>query len=562
MISENLSSSKLPRTTQPLSLEMDKEFNIYEKLLITIATGIIIINIYVTSLFVRKPSLRKNSSLLLFSLTMADLFTGFVTVPLITAAKPAKPPYAVFLHIFGDIATVLSASLTIMSLCAVTADRYVRLCYPMKHMMVVRRKRIVALFIFIWIVAFVYALIPLSWLYRVLKANSSNATYKAVDKMDTRYSIIGAALFAIPILGLTMAFLRMFYAIRKLGQDEQRISLEMGQEERRRKRERKAIVLFGSMFSLFIICWVPWITLRPFVSTAVFAEIPEVLLNILVVTRFLSSLLNPVLYTLHEQNFYRALIADKDRLVMYLKGARGRHRSTSGDSGNKLPLYHYSRKGTLVSSLKSQDCAENTTSFIPSPFPIRKNACHNGNSSSTGHKANGVEDDLPNLPLCVQPKNTSYAREPNPIAWNRPITSTNDFGEDGLKFSNQGRNFDDGKTKFDETSRGEITQCQRDIFDEKGSEYFGVKLDEIETINRNLKSKAYHNINEPVSLPYRDEVVETRPMLQQDNHERFDEPSFEPGWGDITFNKKNQTKKLLKTSLIGKIFNANDLDYI
>ena len=538
---------------------MGQGFNIYTNLLITIAACIVTINIYVTSLFVRKPSLRRNSSLLLFSLTMADLFTGLVTVPLIIAGKPSNALNARFLHIFGDIATVLSASLTIMSLCAVIADRYVRLCYPMEHVMLVSRKRIVMIFCSIWIIAFIYALIPLSWLHRVLKPYPSEQTYEEVDKMDTHYSIVGAALFAIPILGLTMAFIHMYYAIRKLGRNEQRFGRELCQEERRHKRERKAIVLFGSMFGLFLICWVPWITMRPFALMPVFLEIPDDLLHILMVTRFLSSLLNPVLYTLHERHFYRALIADKDRIVVCLTGARGRHRSTSSDSSSRLPPHQHRRKGTLMSTLKSQDDAENTTRIMPSPFPIRNqriNISHNGiqdNNNSTEHKANGVEDDLPNLPLWMPPKN-SYAGGADPIAWNRP-TTTKDFGEAGLGLSSRGRNLEDGNGKIDGTSRAEITRSQREFSDEKSNNVFDTKMDEI---NRNLKSGKYNKVNEALLLPYGDDMTETRPMLQENNNESFDEPRFGPGQGDVKFDTTNPTK-LLKTSIMGNIFNANDL---
>ena len=552
---------------------MEQDFSVYEKLLIAITVCILTINVYVASLFIRKPSLRQNSSLLLLSLTMADLFTGFVTVPLIIAPKAIKAldfETAKFFFIFGDIATVLSASLTIMSLCAVTADRYARLCHPMKHLILVRRNRIIALFCFIWIIAFGFAFIPLSWLYAVLKPNPSQETKEMCNKMDTEYSIAGAALFAIPIIGLTIAFLRMFYAIRKLGSDEQQLSIERDQEERRRIRERKAIVLFGSMFILFVVCWVPWITLRPFVLTAAFDEIPKDLLDTLVVIRFLTSVLNPVLYTLHEQSFYRALITDKNRLVMCCKLGRQRQRSTSIDSATKFALYRFNRKGTFTSTLKSQDDADNATSFMPNPMVTKNGLLHPGHvdipdsNSSQAAEFNTRKDDLPTLTLRVPQMGNLQKEETDIIASDKPSTSAKSSAEniDSLKieFNSTRKNLnicenEDGAFQAGGKQRKEVPlQGKRigDLFGNTG----GRK--EIKSGNEDVGLMKKESIEEPLLSSKREGPAETVPMLKRNNYKQKDNCVNSSHMRAL--DSKDETRQLLNTSFIAKVFNANNID--
>ena len=545
---------------------MEQELNIYEKLLIAITVCILTINVYVASLFIRKPSLRQNSSLLLLSLTMADLFTGFVTVPLNIAVKPIKAlgfQTAKFFFIFADIATVVSASLTILSLCAVTADRYARLCYPMKHLILVRRNRIVALFCFIWITAFGFAFIPLSWLYKVLQPNPSKETQEMVNNMDTKYSIAGAVLFAIPIIGLTIAFVRMFYAIRKLGSDEQRLSIERDQEERRRIRERKAIVLFGSMFILFAFCWVPWITLRPFVLTPAFDEIPKDLLNILVVIRFLTSVLNPVLYTLHEQNFYRALIADKDRIVLCCKLGRQRQRSGSMDSTTKFALYRFNRRGTFTSTVKSQDDPDNITPFTPSPMVTKNGLLHPGHADIPDHNGsnesefNTKQDDLPTLTLLV-PSNGSLQKEKTGlITSDKPSTSAKSSAEnvDGLKieFNSARKNLNTCDEKDGSKQHKEVTlhgKRSGDLFGNTG----GRK--EIESGNDDVELINEENIEEPLLASKREEHEET--VLKQSIYKQKE--NCGKSNHTMPFGIKTETRQLLKTSFIAKVFNADNIN--
>ncbi|XP_065052634.1 5-hydroxytryptamine receptor 1D-like [Rhopilema esculentum] len=349
--------------------------NLYDYILIAIAVCIVIMNSYVVSVFLRKKNLRRNSSLLLLSLALADLFTGLVTVPLIIAGTVLRQiDFNRFIIVFllGDVATVLSASLTILSLCAITMDRYARLCFPVRHFVLLQRQRVITVFCMIWVVAISYSLIPFAWLHMILQDNPSEETYEAVISHDTRYATAGAIIFIVPVLGLTAAFTHMFYAIQKLGSNERRRSIRQYEESLRRKRERKAVIIFVLMFAAFVICWAPWIILRPF-SDDVFSKIPVHFLNVAMLIRFLTSIFNPLMYTLQEAEFSRAFMLDKNILVAFFRcqSYNSRRGTFSGetDSFYKRSFLKSSGKG---SSIQKDESHHEPANIVYSPV------VHNG----------------------------------------------------------------------------------------------------------------------------------------------------------------------------------------
>eukprot|EP00794_Sanderia_malayensis_P003214 gene3214-3691_t len=296
---------------------------------IMILTGLVIflINLYVITLFIRKRCLCRNSNLLLLSLALSDMLTGIITVPLLVSSTPLRVISVErfkIVFMLADVVTVLSASLIILNLCAITFERYFRICYPMIHVIIVTDTRIIIVIIAIWIVAIAYSFMPFAWLYRMFDENLSKAAEDRVHHNDALYSIVGAFLFIIPVIALVAAFSRMFYAIYRLGEFEGRSATFTAKESARKKRENKAVFIFSLMFAVFLICWAPWIILRAILSAypKLFMRIPPVFLNVIMVTRFMSSIVNPILYTIHKHDFNRFFHSDASRLRVCLLDQR------------------------------------------------------------------------------------------------------------------------------------------------------------------------------------------------------------------------------------------------
>lgn len=551
---------------QSQHLRPDVKFSVYEYALMAITGFIIMINGYILSLFIRKATLRRNSSLLLLSLTLADLFTGIVTVPLIIASTPLRmldfEAYKL-VFIFGDITAVISAALTISNLCAVTADRYIRLCYPIKHMILVRKKTVVTMICAIWIIAISYSFVPFIWLHEILEANPSEETYMRIDRLDTRYTIASAIICAIPICGLTIAFARMFYAIHTLGIHEQQLSADATLKRLRRRRERKAIILFSLMFVLFMICWVPWILLRPFATEKVFDKIPPQILNTIMIIRFLTSILNPLLYTLHEHDFHRALIGDIETVVPCRKCSNGRHKGASygNDSLHKLTVLRPGRKGTDTFTLKSQENTENEASFVPSPIIV-----HSGHSSSTSRNDRTVigpyENAVDGETSGSHAKYKSYINETSDQlkTSNGPPVKANVFKneinavllnerkkEDKIK--RLGPRHKDFTNANDYIDGGSHTDTEHRT---TGTLFYGGKHCKG---NGDMRSRFTYTFDE---YPVFDDVGDFMTENDTVNSRQKESDAFLNNESRKT-GKKEQTVKLLKTSFIGRLFEAEDL---
>ena len=398
-VSTRLSS---PSVTDKPNQRIINTFTNSEYTLIVIAVFIIILNAYVVSLFARKRKLRRNSSLLLLSLTLADLFTGAITMPLLISSRPLRSlgfEEAKLVFIFGDLMTVLSASLIILSLCAITADRYVRLCHPIKHMTIIQRTQVITMFIVIWISAFLYSMIPFTWIHNILVKNSKTSAYEMADSHDVNYSITSAFIFVIPTIGLTIAFTRMFYAIHKLGQNERKRSLDSQQEYRYRKRERKAVIIFSSMFIVFLICWAPWIILRPIFDKfpKVYLSFPPSVPNILMLIRFLSSIVNPLLYTLHEYEFRRAFHDDRSRFISFIKCKKYNPRQSSFSGGTTSFPHRPSFLKSELSDGKRSRASTGPTSSDNNPIikhqngHLHPNHCENTTTDNRKEETSFIE---------------------------------------------------------------------------------------------------------------------------------------------------------------------------
>ena len=305
-------------------------------LFLVISVFILIINLYAISLFIRNPVLRKKAKLFLLSLSIADLLLGIMALSFeIIRAEEREISYFLYLFLIHQLPTVSGVS-SILSICAITADRYLSICYPIRHRVLVRTRFIRMLLCATWIIAAAYTLIPLLWMYKIYQPPFPTLGAENISKYMDRYSIANAALFSIPVCGLSIAFVRMYYVIRNLRRNEQQYSTNVNQEERRHKRERKAIVIFSLMFAAYVLCWGPWTIILA--DTDIHNQViqNQSLIEAITILRFVTAIINPLLYTFHEREFQRAVISDKNTILSFFCGIiqrRNREEVPEGGGG-------------------------------------------------------------------------------------------------------------------------------------------------------------------------------------------------------------------------------------
>ena len=293
-------------TTQ--SAQMNGPVNLKMAELIPIAAAIVVINSVVLFLFSQKKSLRTVSNYPLCSLAIGDFVCGFLVVPLfIVSSTPLIPSQSIRFYL-GFLVTVLHnfiAFLTVFHIVVLTGERYLAIKFPLKHGALGRnymRKMLAGG----WICSLLVSCIPFTWvdkIYPVFQPESSDFTI-----VFTIFCLVFA--FKLPFIFLIYAFTRMFKVInRSLAK-----SFSTRSEVQLRKRidlngERKCLLMFVIMAVVFLLCWLPWFVIFLLVQLPHKLEPStlEIIAQVVVIIRYLNSVINPLLYTFIKKDFRRAL---------------------------------------------------------------------------------------------------------------------------------------------------------------------------------------------------------------------------------------------------------------
>ena len=295
----------------------------YHTLLIIIAACIILANSYALSLFMRNQSLMSKTNIMLLSLALSEFMTGAVNIPLLVHAETMNgqhPTESMTLVITADISTILCATVTVITLCGIIVDRYLVICFPMKYYSLITKRKTVIFIVVSWILPLIVSFIRLKWLGPILDlsikpaTNDTNAMAitKEAYSYDKYFYVLGSSMYLLIIAVLFTLFVLMFMAIRRLGKDEREFTVSDRNSAATVKRERKAVILFAVMFVAFILCWTPLVVFRLMVSVfpIYYSKIPQSALHTLIIMKYLTSVLNPLLYILYKYDFYQEFKKD------------------------------------------------------------------------------------------------------------------------------------------------------------------------------------------------------------------------------------------------------------
>ena len=276
--------------------------------LISIAAAVVLINSVVLYLFARKNSLRTISNYPLFSLAVCDFFCGVFVIPLfvivfftpLIQSKSSK-------FYLGFLVTVLHnfvAILTVYHIVVVTAERYLAVKFPLKHRVLSQTymRRVLAV---VWICSFLVSLIPLAWInkiYPAYKPESSNFTL-AFSVFFLAFALL------LPYMFLIFAFTSMFRVVNRSFSKSFSKSASASPSRVEMRGERKCLVLFVTMAFVFLLCWLPWFTVFLLVQLPVKLEPSKlgIISQVAVIIKYMTSVINPLLYTFIKKDFCRAL---------------------------------------------------------------------------------------------------------------------------------------------------------------------------------------------------------------------------------------------------------------
>lgn len=276
---------------------------------LVLALLIVFINTFVVVLIFRKKYLRTNTNLLLWSLAMSDLLTGVVSVPLFITCNIIRQSAICIME--EQMSRFISASI-VCHLMSVTMDRYLAIMHPLRYSSIVTRSNCILVILSIWLISPIVALVQLSWLipyHQHVEAEPSVVTLQAESIYD---AVFLSLFFLFPMVFMSFTYAKIILEIVRQSRNiHQNHHPTFSNATRSRIRhERKAFAIFAAMLLTYMICWLPYFSIRRFE----YSGLPIPLIYVIFWLRYLASLLNPCFYILGKQDFRKAVCDNQVKL--------------------------------------------------------------------------------------------------------------------------------------------------------------------------------------------------------------------------------------------------------
>ena len=277
---------------------------------VMIAFFIIIINILVLVLISRNKKLRKTpANYLLLSFSLNDFFSGISIIihvlPYYYFAVHGCAPYRLLFRqgylIGAHMISYLLLLCAVGHLLLLSSERFISLYYALRYYSLVTGFRIFIACCFVWLVAILMTLVQLFWIFPFISSTDKRKELPVFRLHNYRYTlVIVIAFFFIPAIVLITQYSWLFSLIRRLVQ-----SAPGTRKTDRSLKERKALVIYCAMFTCFLVCCLPYMTIQLVaqVDIGLTKQLPPAFLEGIFLLRYIVSIVNPILYTLYKRDF-------------------------------------------------------------------------------------------------------------------------------------------------------------------------------------------------------------------------------------------------------------------
>ena len=269
--------------------------------LLPLAILIIIANGLVLVLFAKRSKLRTAPNYVLFSLAVCDLVSGVLNIPLfiVVAFTPVikSSKWSMYLAFLVGVLNNLTAISACYHILAATTEKYLSIIWPVTHRMMSRKTVIIMLGI-VWVVSVIVAFIPFAWVN--MEEIETRATLSLGHVIFCLFAV-----FFLPYSFMIYAFVIIFKAISKQGKSKYKAPSKP--HSRQAALEKRCLILFASMATIFLVCWLPWFILMLLYKITDNTAILEIPTHVFVLVRYTTSIINPVMYTFFRRDFKTAL---------------------------------------------------------------------------------------------------------------------------------------------------------------------------------------------------------------------------------------------------------------
>ena len=266
-------------------------------ILIVIANGLVFI------LFAKRKELRTRPNYVLFSLAVCDLTTGLINIPvfILVAFTPVitSAELKFYLRFLVGVLNNLTAISACYHILAATTEKYLSIIWPVTHRLI-KRKTVIKALIAVWVASVIVAFIPFAWV---------NMDHKALQTNIGHVIFCLITVFLLPYSFMIYAFVVIFLAISKQGRShcKKPSKQKSSRQARQAALEKRCLILFASMATIFLVCWLPWYVLMLLFRISYNANELRIPSHVFVLVRYTTSIINPVLYTFFRRDFKTAL---------------------------------------------------------------------------------------------------------------------------------------------------------------------------------------------------------------------------------------------------------------
>ncbi|KAJ7328661.1 hypothetical protein OS493_023936 [Desmophyllum pertusum] len=270
---------------------------------ITLTNGLVFVMLY------KRKSLRTPSNYLLLGLAICDFLTGAINIPyFIVFSFYVVPP-----AMFKDFAYWMYSLHTLMAvsagyhILAITAEKYLAISRPLRHHLHATKKKVFKISAGIWMTSTLIAVIPLVW-----NESSSRLLWYIIHA-----SVCLFIVFLVPYVFMIYAFTFMFRVISKRQRPRRQNNYNTSDTRSRlqaakKANDRKCIVIFAIMATMFAFCWLPYFTLMLIsyvkeYQMSHFSAAINSAFELFAIVRYMTSVTNPLLYTFFKRDFWLAL---------------------------------------------------------------------------------------------------------------------------------------------------------------------------------------------------------------------------------------------------------------
>ncbi|XP_015269608.1 PREDICTED: LOW QUALITY PROTEIN: 5-hydroxytryptamine receptor 2A [Gekko japonicus] len=344
----NLTSDFVAATTRSCALSpCNASFlGIQEKNWPALLTVVVIVvtiagNILVILAVSLEKKLQSAMNYFLMSLAIADMLLGFLVMPvsMLTILYGYAWPLPRNLCAIWIYLDVLFSTASIMHLCAISLDRYIAIRNPIHHSRFNSRTKAFAKIIAVWTIS-----VGISMPVPVFGLRDDSKVFKNGSCLlaDENFVLIGSFVaFFVPLAIMVITYLLTIKALQKeanlcmkdfgsktrfasfsffpqssLSSDkffQRSLSKDLGTSGRRTMQsisnEQKASKVLGIVFFLFVVMWCPFFVtnvMAVICKKSCNEEVIGGLLNIFVWIGYLSSAVNPLVYTLFNKTYRSA----------------------------------------------------------------------------------------------------------------------------------------------------------------------------------------------------------------------------------------------------------------